>query len=775
MIVTKRWLNEWIDIEDISVEELVKTLNRIGLEVAEVKNINIPANVVVGKVLSCQKHPNADKLNLCQVDVGDEELQIVCGAKNVVDAEYVAVAKVGAILPGDFAIKPAKLRGVESFGMICSSSELGLPKMEDGIMVLDESIGELKLGKELQSYPFFQDTIIDIELTANRGDCLSVLGIARELAAALKRSVKEPSLEEVQNLQMGIGRLLNFEPAKEIQSNLLYKAFEKESFHNPFIVRFRVALCGESFTNAAEEFGYFVTHATGVITRLYGYSIFKDEEPKIVVKEDEKGYECVYGIQKASIIGVYQFDKSKPTEDEKTIVLEMSYIDPETIAKKMYETPIKNDWSYYRSSRGSDPQLEIGATYAKMVLQKYYKDLRFYTGSHEIHKELERPGIKIEFPALTALIGDEIERTEIVEILKALGFTIVNFSEDLMVVKAPVYRHDIFNLQDVAEEIVRIYGIDNIHAKPLKVEEKNRINAAYQRYQEGKQLRTLLVGAGYFETISYLFTDSKLLEKLGLPRVKEELDIINPITSELNTLRTSLVPNLLMQVANNFKNGSKRVKLFEIGSIFDKERNEKPALALIFSGAKEPDTLQNSGKPLSVDFGTFADDLGHIFGDVELHQCEATTSLIHPYQCAAIIKNDQEIGIAYKLHLSIQEEMELPPTYIAEIDMQKLSLTYPKAKEFSIYQMAFRDMSILIDKNLTFAQIKEVLQESLPHEIKRFYPIATYQDEKLGDKLSLTLRFVVQSNEKTLSEEEIAAIMENILQTLQKSFNVELR
>ncbi len=775
MIVTKRWLNEWIDIDDISTKQLIDIFNSIGLEVAEIRQLDIPANVVVGRVVACQKHPNADKLNLCRVDVGDEELQIVCGARNIVDAEYVAVAKVGAILPGSFAIKPAKLRGVESFGMICSASELGLPEIEKGIMVLDESIGELILGRELRSYPFFQDTIIDIELTANRGDCLSILGIARELAAALKRSVKEAVFEEGQNLQIGIGRLLNFEPAKELQSDLLYKAFAAKEFANPFIVRFRVALCGEKFANAAEEFSFYVTHATGVITRLYGYSTFASQEPKIVVKEDENGYEAVFGTQKASVIGVIQFDQSKPRGDDENIVLEASYIDPETISKKMYKNPIKSDWSFYRSSRGSDPRLEIGIAYAKGVLHRYYKELQFFTGTHKIRKERERASIKIEFPELAALIGDEIDRTEIVEILKALGFEIVNFSEDLMVVKAPIYRHDIFNLQDVAEEIVRIYGIDNIGVKPLECEEKNRFNDAYYRYQQSKELRSLAVGAGYYESISYIFTQKRLLEKFALPLVKESLDLVNPISSELDTLRTSLVPNLLMQTINNFKNGSKRVKLFEIGTIFDKERNELNALALIWSGASASESVQNSGKPAPVTFATFADDLGKILGDVELQRCEPISALMHPYQSAYILKNGCQIGQAYKLHLSIQEELELPVTYIAEIDMQKLQLAYPKAKEYAIYQMALRDLSLLVDKELTFAQIKETLQGALPKEIKRFYPIAIYEDEKLGEKRSLTIRFAVQSDEKTLSEEEITTIMQQILQKLQEAFGVELR
>ena len=183
MIITRSWLNEFIDLSDVSDEKLYETFNSIGLEVDSIKKIEIDKHVVVGKILSVEKHPDADKLNVCQIDVGSDTRQIVCGAVNVLDAEYVAVATIGAVLPGNFEIKHAKLRGVESEGMVCASSELGLPNTGKGIMILDTSIGALHVGKELSSYSCIADTIIELELTANRGDCLCVYGVARDLSA----------------------------------------------------------------------------------------------------------------------------------------------------------------------------------------------------------------------------------------------------------------------------------------------------------------------------------------------------------------------------------------------------------------------------------------------------------------------------------------------------------------------------------------------------------------------------------------------------------------
>ncbi|MGC9352000.1 MAG: YtpR family tRNA-binding protein, partial [Sulfurovum sp.] len=220
MIVTRSWLNEFIDLSDVSNDTLYKTFNAIGLEVDSIKEIMIPGKVVVGKILSCEKHPDADKLNVCQIDVGSGTRQIVCGAANVVNAEYVAVATIGAVLPGDFKIKHAKLRGVESEGMVCSSSELGLPAMGDGIMILDESIGTLEVGKEFGEYPAVADTIIELELTANRGDCLSIYGVARDLSVALDKEMKAFEYKQEEKIKLGIAREAEIHQEGEVDADL---------------------------------------------------------------------------------------------------------------------------------------------------------------------------------------------------------------------------------------------------------------------------------------------------------------------------------------------------------------------------------------------------------------------------------------------------------------------------------------------------------------------------------------------------------------------------
>lgn len=239
MIITRRWLEEFINISNISTDEICKTLNSIGLEVDSVEKKSIASKVVVAKVLSKEKHPDADKLNVCQVDLGDEVTQIVCGASNVEAGQTVAVATIGAILGNDFKIKAAKLRGVESNGMICSSTELGLPKLNDGIMVLDNSIGELILGKELKDYPSLNDDIIEIGLTPNRGDCLSILGVARELAAFYDLPLIELD-KNINSHELSIGQIFEIN-SSNIDTFLAYKAIDFSGFKLDLITNLRVA------------------------------------------------------------------------------------------------------------------------------------------------------------------------------------------------------------------------------------------------------------------------------------------------------------------------------------------------------------------------------------------------------------------------------------------------------------------------------------------------------------------------------------------------------
>ena len=286
MIVTRSWLNEFIDLKDITDKTLYETFNAIGLEVGRMEQLSIPKRVVIGKILSCEKHPDADKLNVCQVDIGLGTRQIVCGAANVVDATYVAVATIGAVLPDGLEIKPTKLRGVESDGMICSANEIGLPNIGSGIMILDDSIGELEPGHELCEYDTVNDTIFELELTPNRGDCLSIYGVARDLSAALGQNVIEykPGKQN-KKIKLGISREASLNVYGDIEAHLSCSLItQKEDSILPFIVSIRLAMINMFTTNKLDAMLGYLMHTTGVILQAFDADFFRNDDGKIVIE-----------------------------------------------------------------------------------------------------------------------------------------------------------------------------------------------------------------------------------------------------------------------------------------------------------------------------------------------------------------------------------------------------------------------------------------------------------------------------------------------------------
>lgn len=337
MIITRSWIQEYIDISKISTEDICKTFNSIGLEVDSVEKQRIAPKVVVGKVLEKEKHPDADKLNVCQVDIGTEVVQIVCGAKNVAAGQFVPVAVVGCNLGEDFKIKKAKLRGLESNGMICSSTELGLAKLNDGILELDESIGKLEIGKELSEYPALNDDIIEIELTANRGDCLSINGVARELSAFYSIPFKEQEFKINYN-DLGIGQVLEVESLSTIESKYIYTVINSENFSLPVLQRLRVGTIDKFKENDLVDTLSYITHSTGVILNAYAKKDAEDIKglATIHIQKDKQGFDVIIGEKKLSTVGVEHSEVEKDTNNE--YIIEASYINPELLSKKVFET-----------------------------------------------------------------------------------------------------------------------------------------------------------------------------------------------------------------------------------------------------------------------------------------------------------------------------------------------------------------------------------------------------------------------------------------------------
>jgi len=777
MIISRSWLNEWIDLDGISTDDLCKTFNSIGLEVDSLQSYNVPKKIVFGRVLECEKHPDADKLNVCKVDIGTSIRQIVCGASNVRAGFDVVVATIGAIMPNNMAIKPVKLRGVESEGMICSAGEIGLHDCQDGILELDESIGQYSLGQEVCENPIFNDDIIEIELTANRGDCLSVRGIARDLSAAYDRAIKENNFNDDEDKRLGIGRILTLSHDKALKVNLRYKAVDLRELKLPFVIKLRLSQIQEDRQTDIESLMLYATHSTGVILRAYNYGFFcKENETmaKIELKEDEKGYASIFAEEKASTVGIIQEDASKVGYTEGTVLIEASYIPPDIISKKMQESKMPSGPMYYRTSRGSEPELNQGLDLCLYMLESNSKS-SIFGGNIEICDTYEECIVSIAKQEIDEIIGADIDKAKITKILQNLGFNTSKSSTDSFVISVPRYRHDISNKQDIVEEIVRMVGIDNIPSKPLVFAEANRLGDDYFRYKKRSVFRHRAAESGFFESIHFVFDEKKVLNSYGFETTREDLELLNPIVNTLDTLRPTLYTGLLKAASQNVKNGYSSVKLFEIGSVFSPAREESLKMCLLFSGDKESEALSNLGKPKKIDFSYFAQKISDIIGSFELKNHKTAHSLSHTYQSASIIIGSQVVGELFRLHPIVQKEYDLDVTYLCEIDFEKIPYGLKTANKISKFQASFRDLSIVMPKDMSYDRVKEVVQNVASKELIRFYPVDRYTDESLGDNVSLSIRFVLRSDEKTLQEDDITSAMDGILTALGDELGVTLR
>ncbi len=776
MIITKSWLNEWIDIEDKSGDELCKTFNAIGLEVDRHEVYKIPNKIVVGKVTSCEKHPDADKLNICQVDIGTTTRQIVCGAANVRPDIHVAVAMIGAELPGGLKIKPVVLRGIESVGMICSSTELGLPPLEDGIMILDDSIGKLNLGDELSENPFLNDELIELELTANRGDCLSINGVARDLSAAYDIELKERQKSMDEEKQVGIGRILHLNHDQQTDVNLMYKAVKKNDFTLPVLLRLRLSMIEEKCQSSIDALLFYATYSSGVILRAYGYSAFPviQDKAHITLEIDENGYAITRGNEKASTVGIIQYDESRVSPEDEIVVLEASYIHPDTISRKMAEHKIENGPLFYRTSRGSEPNLDFGLEYCQELFNTYAKT-EIYGGSLELVSPFEETVLHMSIEDINNIIGMEVEKTHVTQLLKNLGFSMLKSQAGQIVVGVPQFRHDVSHDQDIVEEIVRLIGIDNIPSKAYSFTEKAHTQDASGFFAKRKHYRQRAADCGFFESVQFVFNERSKLHEFGFDLVEEKLDLLNPIAGTLDTLRSTLLLGLLDASSANMKAGRKQVKLFEVGSVFDTQRQESINMAFAFSGQERSESIVNHGKPDAVSFAGFVQNISNVIGDFELRQVELTHGLAHPYQSAEILVEGKVIGTLFKLHPTVQKAYDLESTYLCEISFDSLKYELDVFTSYSKYQASYRDLSVVIPKSLKYAELRGVIQEAQSAEVVRFYPVDTYESEELGDNMSLTLRFMLQSEERTLEEEDITSSMDSILSALNDKLGIVLR
>lgn len=763
MIVTKNWLNDFIDLENISVDTIASTLNSIGLEVDSIRDIQVPKNIVVGLVKTCEKHPDADKLNVTTVDVGSEIVQIVCGAKNVKAGQHVPVAVVGADLGNNFIIKEAKLRGEQSNGMICSSSEIGLGEINNGILELDDSIGKLVLGQELSEYEIFNDTVIDIELTANRGDCLSIYGVARDLSSALKIPAKKLDFRYETN-DVNIEEKLSV-TKYEYEANTTFTYASTNSIKANVKQQIRMSLV-EIYEkqNNIDTLVEYAFYTTGVLLRTY--------KPFKAIKLMQEGnkIETIYGDDnKISTPGIEICEKAKATDTNEEFILEASYIDPNLISQKTYKIKdLPKTKYFYNSSRGSEYDLEFGLNFFKSISHSTFT-------KNNLSFEVKKEKVEINFLSsdLNSLIGQDIDTKEVDEILTLLGFE-VKIKNNNISLKAPLFRNDILNMQDVAEEIVRIRGIDNLISKPIIFAEQYIYNDNLNNYEKKKTYRNL-ASARFFENVSYFFANKNTLKKYSFDTLQDEQELTNPISAELDTLRSTLLTNLLEAASFNSKNGVSSIRLFELGKVTNSSRKETTKLSFIFSGNDRDASLVNGAKAVKINFLTFASYVSNVIGDFEVVPISTNSKLYNPYEFSNILINGEVVGIISSLHIDVCQENRLDATYVCEIDFDKLKYSRVIYKEIPKLVKVEKELSFIVSKNLRFKDIKKSLNNVLPSCVKNFYPVDIYTSKELGESISLSVKYEILDESKTLNDLELLEIQDLIINHLKSEFDINLR
>ena len=552
---------------------------------------------------------------------------------------------------------------------------------------------------------------------------------------------------------------------------------ELKNLSLPLIVKLRLAQINEARETDIDNLLLYATHSSGVILRAYNYGFFcreNDIMAKVELCEDENGFCSIHGQEKASIVGVIQDDASKVTYNEGTVLLEASYIPPDTISKKMAASKIESCPVFYKTSRGSEPDLCSGLSQFLTILENNSESSTF-SGSIEYGKLYENSIISLTKKEIDDIVGADIHKITISKILKNLGFDITKSSADNFVVGVPRYRHDIVNKQDIIEELVRMVGIDNIPSKAFVFAEENKLEDDYFEYKKRSVFRRRAASNGFFESVHFVFDEKKTLQKYDFPTTDEKLELLNPIVNTLDTLRSTLLTGLLKAASNNVKAGKSQVKLFEVGSIFSALREESLKMAMLFSGDKESQSLSNAGKPQKIDFEAFTQKISNVIGKFDLVEGSTSHALSHTYQCANIILNGENIGELFRVHPNVEKDYNLETTFLCEIDFSKLACEIKTAKKSSKFQASNRDLSIIIPKDMSFTTLKDVINKNATAELISFYPVDKYSDESLGDMVSLSIRFVLQSVEKTLEEEDITSSMDAILNALQKELGIGLR
>lgn len=789
MKFSENWLREWVNPK-ISTEELVAQLTMAGLEVDSVEPAaNKFTGVIVGEVLSVEKHPDADKLNVCQVSSGKENFQVVCGAPNVAAGQKVPFALVGAELADDFKIKQAKLRGLESNGMLCSAEELGLAEKSDGILELPL---DATVGQDFRDYLNLDDSIIDVDLTPNRGDCLSVQGIAREAAVLNKTSVSTPELDEVASTIDDVFPVELLSPVdcprylgrviKNVDVSAVSPVWLKEKLRRSGIRSIDPAVDVTNYVML--ELGQ-PLHAFDLDILSKGIRVRRANKAEKLVLLDGREVELneetlvIADHEKAlAIAGVMGGEHSGVSKNTNHLFLESAFFNPLSIAGKARNYGMHTDASH-RFERGVDYELP------RLAIERATRLLLDIVGGEPgpvVVTDADLPEsrtVKLRASKVLGLLGLDIPAADIEDILSRLGLEVIEKDAGSWLFKVPSWRFDISIEADLIEEVARVYGYDNLPISRSTTD--SRLNSSSENKLSIKQLRRRLISLGYQEVISYSFVEPELESSLSLPQ-SDAITLSNPISSEMSVMRRSLWPGLIQTLKHNQNRQQDRVRIFESGLVFSKTDaiQQEAMLGGLIWGNQSPEQWGEKGRP--VDFYDIKGDVESLLSmtnDIAAFRFESAE---HPGlqtgQSARILRGQQCIGWLGALNPQLQKTLDIPAkVYLFELAMNGLlDAALTKVTALSKYPSVRRDIALVLDTGVNYTELEQLIRQQAGENLERVVLFDVYQGENIqAGKQSMAIGLIFQNPSRTLNDDEINSIINSCIKALEAQFNAELR
>ena len=807
MLVSLNWLKHYVDFSNTTTESLSEMITKSGIEVDGVHFVAEKIkNVVVGYVTSCEKHPNADRLNVCQVDVGEETLQIICGAPNIAERQKVAVAKPGAILPGDFKIKKVKLRGVESNGMICSLQELGVKEqyvpadVAKGIVVLPEDV---QVGQDVTPILNLDDVILELDLTPNRADALSMIGVAYDVAAILDKPIKIPEVK-IDTLTEHSSEYVSVGVEDE---NLIpyYGAFiikDVEIKPSPLWMRNYLIAAGIRPINNVVDITNYVLLEYGQPLHAFDYDRLdsdkiyvrhaKDGETLVTLDDMERTLSSDHlvitdGSRPIALAGVMGGKDTEVHDGTKTILLEAALFDAATVRKAVQHTGLRSE-SSTRFEKGVDPsRVKRAGMRAAELLQKYANG-KPLEGPAEINAlDLTEKIVEVSTNEVNQRLGTQITPNEIEAIFNRLHFEYKR-NEAFFSVFIPTRRGDISIFEDVLEEIARIYGYDRL---PYTLPENPTQPGRLSREQKLKRnLKRFLQGSGLNETITYSLTHKDYSKSLISPEIDqtiyEPIEIAMPMTEDHQFLRLSILPELLQTLAYNRARSQYHIGYFEIGSVFISEEKpltnqpkELPRIAGALTGNWLDHSWQQEQK--EVDFfvvkGIVEGVLKYLKLDATFEQ--AILDDMHPGRCAIVKVGEMVIGFLGQIHPNLAKDFDLKETYVFDLNVESLlALTddTPNYQSIPKYPSIMRDIAFVVDRNVYAENLKREIEKIGAPLVKNVYVFDVYEGENVeNSKKSIAFRLQYQHPDKTLTDKEVEASYEEIINKIGVTFSATIR